>query len=148
LEAQVADDDVVQCADGLAEADGAVQGAGEADAVAAQVRRQRDGQPGPGRHDAAAFAVGDGQLHVPSSMGEKTKGWQAGPTSRRRPGAFTEPARGAHRTGNARCLSPSVSTSGGQKNNVPGKASRAKLSRGGTPQHDGLGKPPGHPLDS
>ena len=61
LVAQVADDDVVQGADGLAEAQRVPERAVEADAVAAQVRRQRHGQARITANDTAAPVIAEAQ---------------------------------------------------------------------------------------
>ena len=74
LVAEVADDDVVQGADGLAEVQRVAEDAVEADAVAPQVGRQRDGQSGRARGHGAAAAIGEVQIHRAASAGGSVVG--------------------------------------------------------------------------
>src|SRR5262249_30344262 len=63
LEAQVADDDIVQSADRLAEAQRLAQRPGKADPITAQVWRQRHGQATAVAANTAATEVSDLQIH-------------------------------------------------------------------------------------
>src|SRR5262249_21550414 len=96
-----ADDDVMQGADGLAEPQRTFQGAGEADAVAAKVGRQRNGESPRSLNDGTAAAIGNREVHGRLNK----RRCQAVPTSRRRPGTFTKPAYDVY-TGELRCLGP------------------------------------------
>src|SRR5262249_9515344 len=113
LVAEVADHDVVQGTDRLAEVQRIAEHALEADAGAPQVRRQCDGQPSRAPRDRTAAAIGQVHLHEAASAG----GFPGGPaasgdrlspirgadgprsTSRRRPRAFTEAPRMANCVG-------------------------------------------------
>ena len=141
LVAEVADDDVVQGGDGLAEVERVGQRADVADAVAAQVRLQRQGHAARPTHDAAATAVGHGEVHgrQPSRrVGDENGGIRPVSTSRRGPGTFTEPAR---RTcwADRRLSQPAQQVRrAGKKNNGPGDAYAGRRNRGGTPRQGSL----------
>ena len=160
--AEVADDDVVQRADGLAEVERVAEDAFEADAVAPQVGSQRDGHSGRAPGHRAAAAIGEVHLHEAVSA--------AG--VRRRPGHPTIPCRddpGGGRAGLDFEASTKVVHRGpqgpwvardpvdsarapevrwGRKEQRPwGSILRVKSSRGGSPQHDGLEPRPDRPPD-
>ncbi len=61
--APIANDYVVESTDGLAETKRLPQGTDETHPIAAQVRRQRNGQTSGTRHDGASLPVGQGEVH-------------------------------------------------------------------------------------
>src|SRR5438128_1200068 len=65
-------------------------------------------------------------MRDPRSLHQGEKPGAAAPTSRRRPGAFTEARIELFGSG-TRCLSRTEEFDSGQKNNGPGEASRAKV---------------------